>query len=40
MLVKNWMSAPPITIDMNDSMQDAIKLIRENSINMLPVINK
>jgi len=40
MLVKNWMSAPPITIDMNDSMQDAINLIRENSINMLPVINK
>jgi acetoin utilization protein AcuB len=40
MLVKNWMSAPPITIDMNDSMQDAIKLIRENSIKMLPVINK
>jgi acetoin utilization protein AcuB len=34
------MSAPPITIDMNDSMQDAIKLIRENSIKMLPVINK
>jgi acetoin utilization protein AcuB len=34
------MSAPPITIDMNDSMQDAIKLIRENNINMLPVINK
>lgn len=34
------MSAPPITIDMNDSMQEAIKLIRENSINMLPVINK
>jgi acetoin utilization protein AcuB len=40
MLAKNWMSAPPITIDMNDSMQEAIKLIRENSINMLPVINK
>jgi hypothetical protein len=29
MLVKNWMSDKVITIDVNDSMQNAIKLLRE-----------
>jgi acetoin utilization protein AcuB len=40
MLVKNWMSKKVITIDANDSMQDAIKLLREYKIHMLPVTKK
>lgn len=40
MLVKNWMSKTVITVDVNDSMQHAIGLIKENKINMLPVLEK
>ena len=40
MLVKNWMSREVITIDMNNSMQDANKLMKEHSINRLPVMEK
>jgi acetoin utilization protein AcuB len=40
MLVKNWMSKKVITIDANDSMQNAIKLLKENKIRMLPVVKK
>jgi acetoin utilization protein AcuB len=40
MLVKNWMSKPVITIDINDSMQKAISTFKENAINMLPVLDK
>lgn len=40
MLVKNWMSKRVITIDANDSMQDAIKLLKEYKIRMLPVTKK
>lgn len=40
MLVKNWMSKKVVTIDENDSMQDAINLIKEHKINMLPVMKK
>jgi len=40
MLVKNWMSKNVITIDANDSMQDAIKLLKEYNIHMLPVMKK
>ncbi|RPH52862.1 MAG: CBS domain-containing protein [Desulfobacteraceae bacterium] len=40
MLVKNWMSKKVITIDENDSMQEAINLIKQHKINMLPVIKK
>jgi acetoin utilization protein AcuB len=40
MLVKNWMSKKVITIDANDSMQEAIKLLKEHKIRMLPVIKK
>lgn len=40
MLVKNWMSKNIITIDVDDSMQDAIKLLKENKIRMLPVVEK
>jgi acetoin utilization protein AcuB len=38
MLVKNWMSRPPITIDLNATMQDAIHLLRKHQIRMLPVM--
>lgn len=37
MLVKNWMSKEPITVDLNDSMQHAAKLLKENNIRGLPV---
>jgi len=40
MLVKNWMSKNVITIDVDDSMQNAIKLLKENKIRMLPVLKK
>ncbi|MFO7666187.1 MAG: CBS and ACT domain-containing protein [Desulfobacterales bacterium] len=40
MLVKNWMSKRVITIDENESMQEAINLIKQHKINMLPVMKK
>jgi acetoin utilization protein AcuB len=40
MLVKNWMSKNVITIDVNDSMEDAMKLLKEHGIRMLPVMKK
>lgn len=40
MLVKNWMSKNVITIDADDSMQHAIKLLKEHKINLLPVMRK
>ncbi len=40
MLVSNWMSKPVITIDENDSMKDAIGLLKENNIRILPVIDR
>jgi len=40
MLVKNWMSKPAITIDEDDSMNDAIKLLKNHNIKMLPVMEK
>jgi acetoin utilization protein AcuB len=40
MLVKNWMSKPAITIDENASMNDAIKLLKNHDIKMLPVMRK
>jgi len=40
MLAKNWMSKNVITVDINDSMQDAIKRLKENDIKMLPVMKK
>jgi acetoin utilization protein AcuB len=40
MLVKNWMSKNVITIDANDTMQDALALLKEHSIRMLPVMKK
>jgi acetoin utilization protein AcuB len=40
MLVKNWMSKNVITADINDSMQDAMKHLKEHDIRMLPVMKK
>jgi acetoin utilization protein AcuB len=40
MLVKNWMSKEVITIDVNDSMMNATKKLREHDIRMLPVMKK
>jgi acetoin utilization protein AcuB len=40
MLVKNWMSKNVITIDANDTMQDALRLLKEHRIRMLPVMKK
>ena len=40
MLVKNWMSKPVITVGENYSMQDAINLLKQHDIRMLPVIGK
>jgi acetoin utilization protein AcuB len=40
MLVRNWMSKTVVTVDVNDSMQDAMRLLREHKIGMLPVMKK
>jgi acetoin utilization protein AcuB len=40
MLVKNWMSKPAFTINAEASMHDAIKLLKNNNIKMLPVMEK
>lgn len=40
MLVKNWMNKLVITVDLTDSMLDAINLIKEHNIRMLPVTEK
>lgn len=40
MLVANWMSKNIITVDENASMHDAMKLLKENDIRMLPVMKK
>jgi len=38
MLVKNWMSKDVIFIDADDSMQNAIRLLKEHNIHTLPVV--
>ena len=40
MLVKNWMHKIVITVDVKDSMHDAIKRLKEHDIRMLPVMKK
>jgi acetoin utilization protein AcuB len=40
MLVKDWMSKSVVTINVNDSMQSAMKLLKQNNISMLPVMKK
>ena len=38
MLVMNWMSQPAITIDIDNFMEDAVRLIKKHEIHMLPVM--
>ena len=38
MIVKNWMSKNVITVGANDSMQDAVRLLKEHGIKMMPVM--
>ena len=38
MLVKNWMSTGVITVEVSESMQEAIDLLKEHSIRRLPVV--
>lgn len=40
MLVKYWMKKTVITVDVNDSMQDAISLMKEHFVPLLPVLKK
>jgi acetoin utilization protein AcuB len=40
MFVKDWMSTKVISIDVDGSMQEAISLIKEHRIRMLPVLKK
>jgi acetoin utilization protein AcuB len=38
MLVRNWMSKDVITVNEDDSMQDALKLMKQHNIRMMPVL--
>lgn len=38
MLVKDWMSTKVVTVNANDSMQDAINLLMEHDVSMMPVL--
>lgn len=40
MLVKNWMSTNVVTVDVKDSMQRALSLMKEHRIRMLPVLKR
>jgi len=40
MLVRNWMSKEVVTIDVNDSMVDATRKLRDHRISSLPVTKK
>ncbi|MBW2346695.1 MAG: CBS domain-containing protein [Deltaproteobacteria bacterium] len=40
MLVKNWMNPNVTTIDKNESLQQAMKLMKHHHIKMLPVMKK
>ena len=40
MLVRNWMSKEVITINVNNSMMDATRKLKEHNISMLPVMKK
>jgi len=40
MLVKKWMSKDVVSVDENEAMSNATKLMKENSIRMLPVLKK
>jgi predicted transcriptional regulator len=38
MLVKDWMSKPAITIDVDSSLKDAVWLLKRHNIRMCPVM--
>ena len=38
MLAQDWMTSTVITVDVNESIQDAINLLKKNEIRMLPVM--
>jgi acetoin utilization protein AcuB len=40
LLVENWMNPDVITVDADDSMLDAIKILKEHNIRHLPVLEK
>jgi acetoin utilization protein AcuB len=40
MLVKNWMNKDIITVDINESMLDAINILKKHDILMLPVMKQ
>ena len=40
LLVENWMNPNVITVDVDDSMLDATKLLKEPNIRHLPVLEK
>lgn len=40
MLVKDWMSTNVITVDVQDTLQQAIKLSMENHVSLLPVLEE
>ena len=40
MLIKDWMSESVFTVDVDDSLQHAIKLLQEHEIRMLPVMEQ
>ncbi len=40
MLVENWMNPKVITVDVNDSMLDATRLLKEHQIRHLPVLRE
>jgi len=40
MLVRNWMSKDVITVSVNDSLIDAVKLLKHNDIGRLPAMKK
>ena len=39
MLVKNWMSHPPVTVNADAALQDAVDLLAKHGIHMLPVVD-
>jgi acetoin utilization protein AcuB len=39
MLVKNWMRHPPITVKADAALQDAVALLTQHGIHMLPVVD-
>ena len=40
MKIKHWMTSNPLTVKPNTPLMDAAKLMRENQIRRLPVVDK